>query len=161
MPARPPLPPEAETAPVAVGERRAPAEQAALGRSVLVFLLQLLAAFAIGAIVLAIVAVIVTEVNPELGITRLSFRLCWRDVRLKVDVTSRQARYTVVEGDSIDLAHHGTPFTVTSARTVIHRIPPAPELEAPRQPAGVETAVTVSPRQTAGHRRTVSALSGG
>jgi len=79
-------------------------------------------------------------------ITRLSFRLCYRGARLKVDVTARQARYSLLEGDSLDLAHHGTAFTVTAAKTAIHRIPPAPEVVAPRQPAGRAPARRQAPR---------------
>lgn len=79
-------------------------------------------------------------------ITRLSFRLCYRGTRLKVDVTARQARYSLLEGDSLDVAHHGTAFTVTAAKTAIHRIPPAPEVVAPRQPAGRAPARRQAPR---------------
>jgi len=79
-------------------------------------------------------------------ITRLSFRLCYRGARLKVDITSRQARYSLLEGDSLDLSHHGTPFTVTAAKTVTHRIARAPEVEPPVQPKGRAPARRQAPR---------------
>jgi len=79
-------------------------------------------------------------------ITRLSFRLCYRGTRVKVDVTSRQARYSLLEGDSLDLAHHGTKFTLTAAKVATHRIPPSPEVEPPKQPAGRAPARRQAPR---------------
>ncbi|MDQ6798749.1 MAG: glycoside hydrolase family 65 protein [Actinomycetota bacterium] len=79
-------------------------------------------------------------------ITRLSFRLCYRGTRLKVDVTSRQARYTLLEGDSLNLSHHGTPFTVTAAKAVTHRIARAPEVPGPVQPKGRTPARRQAPR---------------
>src|SRR4051812_16036439 len=55
----------------------------------------------------------------------------------------------------------GAPPPPPAGHCVRSPAPPPAARVVPRQPAGVETAVTVSHRQTAGHHRTVSALSGG
>ena len=70
------------------------------------------------------------------ALSRLVFRLCIRGSRLRVDVNHQRARYTVVSGDALSLAHHGEPFTVGHGSPVEHAIPsitPGPE---PEQPPG-------------------------
>jgi len=79
-------------------------------------------------------------------ITRLTFRICYRGSRLKVEVHGRQAKYSLLEGEALDIAHNGTPFRVTSAKSVTHRIAPLPQLAAPRQPRGRAPARRQPPR---------------
>src|SRR5207244_9070905 len=66
---------------------------------------------------------------------RLTFRLLFRGRRLKVEVTKTQATYTLVEGEPLEILHHGETITA-SRRGVTRSIPPAPERPAPSQPSG-------------------------
>jgi alpha,alpha-trehalose phosphorylase len=67
---------------------------------------------------------------------RLVFRLVYRGRRLTVEVDRDEARYTVVDGDSLELAHHGCVFKVAVGDSVVLAIPPAPDRPQPSQPAG-------------------------
>jgi alpha,alpha-trehalose phosphorylase len=69
---------------------------------------------------------------------RLAFRLVFRGRRLKVEVTKQNASYLLVEGDPLDIAHHGETFTVGRGEAVTRDIPPAPARPAPSQPPGRE-----------------------
>jgi alpha,alpha-trehalose phosphorylase len=68
-------------------------------------------------------------------IERLAFRLVFRARRLKVEVTKRDATYTLLEGEPLRTAHHGESLEL-SADAVTREIPPAPERPAPTQPPG-------------------------
>ena len=70
---------------------------------------------------------------PE-RLSRLTFRLCFRGRRLKVEVDQQQARYSLRQGESLQLAHHGEKFEVTAAASVTRMIPPAPVHDLPKQP---------------------------
>ncbi len=67
---------------------------------------------------------------------RLAFRLCFRGRRLRVEVESDQARYSLLEGAPLQIAHHGEGLTVTAEAPVTCAIPPKPAGKAPRQPPG-------------------------
>jgi alpha,alpha-trehalose phosphorylase len=67
---------------------------------------------------------------------RLTFRLLFRGRRLKVEATKTNATYTLVEGEQLQVAHHGEPLTVTAEAPVTRPIPPAPERPTPSQPPG-------------------------
>ncbi|MGH3109767.1 MAG: glycoside hydrolase family 65 protein, partial [Gaiellaceae bacterium] len=67
---------------------------------------------------------------------RLAFRLLFRGRRLKVEVTQDAATYTLVDGDPLEIAHHGDALTVAKDRPVTHAVPPAPVRPAPNQPLG-------------------------
>jgi len=69
---------------------------------------------------------------------RLAFRLLFRGRRLKVDVSKRDAAYTILGGPPLDLRHHGKAITVSAKAPVIEPIPPAVERPAPSQPRGRE-----------------------
>jgi alpha,alpha-trehalose phosphorylase len=69
---------------------------------------------------------------------RLAFRLVFRGRRLKVEVTKQNASYLLVEGDPLDIAHHGETITVGRGEAVTRDIPPAPARPAPSQPPGRE-----------------------
>src|SRR5829696_2046941 len=53
-------------------------------------------------------------------LSRLSFRLVYRDRRLRVDVHAEAARYELLEGEPLELVHHGDAFTVTSDSPQTH-----------------------------------------
>jgi alpha,alpha-trehalose phosphorylase len=67
---------------------------------------------------------------------RLAFRLCFRGRRLRVEVESDQARYSLLEGASLQVAHHGEAVTVTAEKPVTCAIPAKPAGKAPVQPPG-------------------------
>jgi alpha,alpha-trehalose phosphorylase len=69
-------------------------------------------------------------------IERLAFRLVFRARRLKVDVDRSEATYTMLDGEPLELAHHGETITVVPGEAVRRPIPPAPRRPAPTQPAG-------------------------
>jgi alpha,alpha-trehalose phosphorylase len=72
---------------------------------------------------------------PE-RLTRLSFRLIYRGRRLRVTVTRREARYELIDGEPIELVHHGVPLTVTFGKVQKRTLPPPPQRIAPQQPPG-------------------------
>jgi alpha,alpha-trehalose phosphorylase len=72
---------------------------------------------------------------PE-AIARLAFRLTFRGRRLLVDVGHQEATYTLAEGEPLEIVHHGERATVTMSTPLSSPIPPAPERQAPTQPAG-------------------------
>ena len=71
---------------------------------------------------------------PE-ALTRLTFRVAFHGSRLRVEIEQRRATYSLIEGEPVEVTHHGKPLTV-SARAVRRRIPPAPRREPPTQPPG-------------------------
>jgi alpha,alpha-trehalose phosphorylase len=73
---------------------------------------------------------------PE-ALSRLVFRLGFRGRRLRVDISHSQARYTLVEGEPIEIEHHGQKLTV-DGRALTRRIPSKPNLLPPKQPPGRE-----------------------
>ena len=89
---------------------------------------------------------------PE-RLSRLTFRLCFRGRRLKVEVDQQQARYSLRQGESLEIAHHGEKFEVTAAESVTRMIPPAPAHDLPKQPPSRAAGATESggmntPRRT-------------
>jgi alpha,alpha-trehalose phosphorylase len=72
---------------------------------------------------------------PE-ALTRLTFRLCFRGRRLRVDVDREQARYSLLRGPSLQIVHHGEEATVEARRALIRSIPAPPVRETPSQPPG-------------------------
>ncbi|MGH9264600.1 MAG: glycoside hydrolase family 65 protein [Acidimicrobiales bacterium] len=69
------------------------------------------------------------------AISRLVFRLRYRDRCLRVATTAEEATYTVISGDRIDVHHHGEPLTLT-AEPVTRPIPAARPRPLPTQPPG-------------------------
>jgi alpha,alpha-trehalose phosphorylase len=69
-------------------------------------------------------------------LNRLAFGLCFRGRRLKVEVDQRQARYSLRQGEPLQIAHHGETFDVTAAEAVTRTIPTAPARDLPGQPPG-------------------------
>jgi alpha,alpha-trehalose phosphorylase len=70
------------------------------------------------------------------ALTRLTFRLCFRGRRLLVEVGPEQATYSLLQGASLEIVHHGEKTTVDGQRPQTHPIPPAPLRETPGQPPG-------------------------
>jgi alpha,alpha-trehalose phosphorylase len=67
-------------------------------------------------------------------LSRLAFRLCFQGRRILVEVDHRQVRYSLLQGDAIDVAHHGDAITLASDEPVTRPIPKLPSGEAPAQP---------------------------
>ena len=57
---------------------------------------------------------------------RLAFRLVFRGRRLKVDVTREKAAYTLVEGEPLEVGHHGETVTLSKEQPVALAVPPTP-----------------------------------
>ena len=69
-------------------------------------------------------------------LSRLAFRLCFRGRRIRVEVDHRQARYTLLQGAPLDVAHHGATMTLAPDEPVTRPIPKPPSRGAPSQPPG-------------------------
>jgi alpha,alpha-trehalose phosphorylase len=69
-------------------------------------------------------------------LSRLAFRLCFRGRRIRVEVDHRQARYTLLQGAPLDVAHHGATVTLAPDEPVTRSIPKPPARKAPAQPPG-------------------------
>jgi alpha,alpha-trehalose phosphorylase len=69
-------------------------------------------------------------------LTRLAFGMCFRDSRLRVEVTHDHVRYSLPQGPPLQITHHGRAITVNPQRAVIRRIPKIAGDEAPKQPSG-------------------------
>ncbi len=81
------------------------------------------------------------EFRPRLPrrLRHLCFRISFKGRRLKIDVEHGEARYTLVRGDDLEIAHHGEALTLDSSEPVTRPIPPVPAgLEEPKQPLGRE-----------------------
>jgi alpha,alpha-trehalose phosphorylase len=70
------------------------------------------------------------------AIVRLAFGLSYRGARLLVEVGRESARYTLREGDPLELRHHGERVTVSEGRTATLAIPALAPRPAPSQPPG-------------------------
>jgi alpha,alpha-trehalose phosphorylase len=70
------------------------------------------------------------------ALTRLTFRLCFRGRRLLVEVGPEQAAYSLLQGASLEIVHHGEKTTVDGRRPQTRPIPAAPQRETPGQPPG-------------------------
>ena len=75
--------------------------------------------------------------SPRLprAISRLAFRLTYRDSRFAVEIGQGEATYTLLEGPELTVTHHGADVPITTMPTS-REIPPAPDRPAPVQPAG-------------------------
>jgi alpha,alpha-trehalose phosphorylase len=69
---------------------------------------------------------------------RLAFRVLFRGRRLKVDVTKRNATYTLLDGQPLRVGHYGKAITVSSKAQVTEAIPSRVEPPAASQPPGRE-----------------------
>jgi alpha,alpha-trehalose phosphorylase len=72
-------------------------------------------------------------------LTRLSFRLLYRGRRLRVTIGPAEARYELLDGEALEVGHHGEPVALSAPGGEQTRpIPPAPMRERPAQPPGRE-----------------------
>ncbi len=70
------------------------------------------------------------------ALTRLAFRLIYRGRRLLVTVVPDEATYTLLEGESLEIGHHGTTVTVKAGEPLRCPIPAPPKHDTPTQPHG-------------------------
>jgi alpha,alpha-trehalose phosphorylase len=73
-----------------------------------------------------------------MGLTRLAFAVTHGGGRIRVEVRPEDARYELVKGDGFDTTHWGEALALRPGEPVTRPIPPAPQLEPPRQPSGRE-----------------------
>ncbi|HEX2703835.1 MAG TPA: glycosyl hydrolase family 65 protein [Solirubrobacteraceae bacterium] len=70
------------------------------------------------------------------ALSRLAFRLCFRERRLLVEVQADQATYSVLHGSSLELVHHGERLSVEPGQPLTRPIAAPPARESPSQPFG-------------------------
>jgi alpha,alpha-trehalose phosphorylase len=77
---------------------------------------------------------------------RLSFRMLYRGRRLRVSIDHEQARYELLDGETLEIDHHGELVAVGASGGAVSRpIPPRPARPRPAQPPDREPPL--------GHRR--------
>jgi alpha,alpha-trehalose phosphorylase len=81
-------------------------------------------------------------------LTRLAFGICFRDRRLRVEVTHDEASYSLLQGSPLQIAHHGQTINVTTDQPVTRPITEIAARKPPRQPMGRRP----TPRRTPGLR---------
>jgi alpha,alpha-trehalose phosphorylase len=86
---------------------------------------------------------------PE-PIARLAFTVPWRATRVRVEVGLQEASYAIVVGDPLEIEHWGETLGLAADETVSRPIPPAPQIEPPRQPPGREPAMRARNRALRG-----------
>jgi len=69
-------------------------------------------------------------------LARLSFRLLYRGRRLRVEVRPDAASYELLDGEPLEILHHGEPVTVAQDSAASHPVPPPPSRTPPPQPEG-------------------------
>lgn len=69
------------------------------------------------------------------ALTRLTFRLCFRERRLLVEIDHQHATYSL-QGPTLQITHHGESATVDAEQPLLRAIPPCPVRETPTQPPG-------------------------
>jgi alpha,alpha-trehalose phosphorylase len=70
------------------------------------------------------------------ALTGLTFRLSFRGRRLLVEVAHKRATYSLLEGNSLEIVHHGKKAIVQAHTPLRRSIPAPPARETPRQPLG-------------------------
>ncbi|HEX2275397.1 MAG TPA: glycosyl hydrolase family 65 protein, partial [Acidimicrobiales bacterium] len=69
-------------------------------------------------------------------INSLSFRLRYRDRRLRVSAAAGEATYELLHGKPLEITHHGEALVLTDTEPVTRAIPPTTPRPRPRQPPG-------------------------
>jgi alpha,alpha-trehalose phosphorylase len=72
---------------------------------------------------------------PE-RLTRMAFGMCFRGRRLRIELTHGWARYSLQEGQPLQVTHHGQTITISTRRPVSRPIPEIAAGELPKQPRG-------------------------
>jgi alpha,alpha-trehalose phosphorylase len=70
------------------------------------------------------------------ALTRLAFRLTYRESRVAVEIDQENASYTLLEGPSLTVRHHGEGVPLVPGTVERRPIPALPAREAPSQPHG-------------------------
>jgi alpha,alpha-trehalose phosphorylase len=70
------------------------------------------------------------------GWTRLRFGMTLLGCQLRVDITPDEASYKLLEGDTLNLRHHGQKITVRAGKAISKPIPPAVTPAPVHQPPG-------------------------
>jgi len=86
-------------------------------------------------------------------LSRLAFRILFRGCRIRVEVDHQEARYALLQGASLDVAHHGATITLVPDEPVTRLIPKPPARKAPTQPPGRAPARRRPPRPESGKSR--------
>jgi alpha,alpha-trehalose phosphorylase len=95
------------------------------------------------------------KLRPRLPdqLTRLRFAVMIRDALLSVEITAEQARYTLVEGERLELHHEDELLVLTADEPVTRPLAPrANDFVAPSQPPGREPGVRRPRAETTGQR---------
>jgi alpha,alpha-trehalose phosphorylase len=74
---------------------------------------------------------------PE-GLARIAFNVQTKSRLMKVEVTRRTAKYELLEGDPLEITHHGTALTVEAGKPQERPIPHLAAKPRPKQPPGRE-----------------------
>jgi alpha,alpha-trehalose phosphorylase len=69
-------------------------------------------------------------------IVRLCFRLLYRGRTLRVDVRPSGAHYELLDGDALEIEHHGERLTIAPGEPESRPLPSVPHLTPPEQPPG-------------------------
>jgi alpha,alpha-trehalose phosphorylase len=69
-------------------------------------------------------------------IARLSFGLLYRGCRLRVEVHSDRARYELLQGEDLEIVHHGESVTLSGSSPLTLELSPPPERTPPAPPPG-------------------------
>ena len=72
------------------------------------------------------------------GMARLAFTILLRGRRLRVEVKHRSARYLLVDGEPLEISHHGAAVKLTAGKPSVRPIPAITPRARARQPAGRE-----------------------
>jgi alpha,alpha-trehalose phosphorylase len=88
------------------------------------------------------------QFSPRLpsALTRLRFRLMYRGRSLLVDVNHQNATYSLLDGQPLELDHHGDRVTVSGEESLTLEIPAIAARPAPEQPRGRAPANRRPPR---------------
>jgi alpha,alpha-trehalose phosphorylase len=74
-------------------------------------------------------------------LTRLAFRLLYRGRRLRVEVGAHEATYELLDGEPLEVVHHGERVTVAPGAPVSREVPGEPGLVTAGSPADGAAAV--------------------
>ena len=69
-------------------------------------------------------------------LARLAFRLLYRGRRLRVEVHPHHAAYELLDGEPLELLHHGERFTLGPGAPDTRPLPPVPDHPRPEPPPG-------------------------
>ena len=69
-------------------------------------------------------------------VTHLTFHIGWRRSTLRVSVENHQATYELLEGDALEMSHHGDRVTVSASEPLRLPVPVVTPRPEPKQPPG-------------------------